>query len=281
MINLIFTMFVLLIMVLPVVGQETKKQPVAVNDLRPQGLESSSAAIITERLRNELFNTGVYTVLERSRMDDILKEQGFQKSGACTDEACAVEIGRLLSVRYMVTGTIGKIGRTYTLNVRMIDVESGEITSTADVDCKCEIDDVLSVSTKEIANKLAGRSPASPPAAVIHKDKAVAGETMSGVQGLAPAPRKRRTGLKIAFGSGAVLGLAAGIVCNAKVRTEGNNAERVQNWYDASGSDVDYDKYKKEYSSSYGNAKQALLLRNAAYGLSAVLASGFVVSLRF
>jgi TolB-like protein len=104
-------------------------------------------------LRSELFRSGAVTVLERAQMQEILKEQGFQQTG-CTTDQCAVETGQLLGVKYMVVGSIGLVGHTYTLAGRLIDVSTGKMVATANVDCKCEIDDVLSRSTGELSKQL-------------------------------------------------------------------------------------------------------------------------------
>ena len=45
--------------------------------------------------------SGCFRVIERTEMDNILREQGFQKSGACDDENCLVEVGQLLGVNRM------------------------------------------------------------------------------------------------------------------------------------------------------------------------------------
>jgi curli biogenesis system outer membrane secretion channel CsgG len=127
---------------------------VAMSDLVAQGVDAGSTLAISDRIRSELFNTGVFTVLERTQMDFILKEQGYQQSGCATD-ACAVEAGQLLGVKFIIAGSIGKVGSTFTINMRMIDVATGKIVQIANSDCKCEIDDVLSRSAIEVAHKLA------------------------------------------------------------------------------------------------------------------------------
>ncbi|MEK7394384.1 MAG: CsgG/HfaB family protein, partial [Fibrobacterota bacterium] len=70
---------------------------VAVNDLTPRGVATSEAEILGDRLRMELLGTGVFRVMERGQMDQILKEQSFQASGGCEQSECAVEIGKLLA----------------------------------------------------------------------------------------------------------------------------------------------------------------------------------------
>jgi hypothetical protein len=97
----------------------------------------------------------------------ILKEQGFQKSG-CTSTECAVEIGRLLNVQKIVAGRVGKIGPVYSVSIRLIDVESGEILKTAIRDCRCPLEDVLTRVIREAVDEL-GEGPGTPqpPAPVV------------------------------------------------------------------------------------------------------------------
>jgi len=126
---------------------ESARTTLALTDLKGQGgIDSSTASFMSDRLRNELFNTGAFTVVERDQMSEILKEQGFWQSGACSNDACVVEVGQLLGVKQMLAGSIGKVGSTYSISVRLIDVATGRIVQTANSDCKCEVDDVLSHS---------------------------------------------------------------------------------------------------------------------------------------
>ncbi len=84
------------------------RSTIAVMELEEAGLSKTDAKVITSRLRTDLFNTKKFIVLERERMEDILKEQGFQLSG-CTSSECVVEAGQLIGVQQMVAGEIGKV----------------------------------------------------------------------------------------------------------------------------------------------------------------------------
>ena len=99
--------------------------------------------ILTARLRAELVDTGRFTVIERERMNEILEEQGFQQTLVCATDACAIELGRLTGASGIVAGTVGKLGATYTVTVRLINVETGEIIARASEDCACAEDDLL------------------------------------------------------------------------------------------------------------------------------------------
>lgn len=132
-----------------------KKMYIAVLELDPAGITTDESKILTDRLRYELFETNKFVVLERSKMEDILKEQSFQMSG-CTSDECLIEIGRLVGVQAMVGGSVGKIGNLYTLNVRLIDVETATVIRNAVVDYRGTLDGLLTEGIKRVARKLAG-----------------------------------------------------------------------------------------------------------------------------
>ncbi len=106
--------------------QGSGKLVIAIIDLEGRGISSLEAATLTDRMRSELVSTGAVTIVERGQMAEILNEQGFQQTG-CVSSECAVEVGKLLGVSQMATGSIGKIGNSYTIDVRMFAVEDGAI----------------------------------------------------------------------------------------------------------------------------------------------------------
>jgi len=131
-----------------------EKTSIAVLNLDAHGISEFEVATLTDRLRNELVNTQKYRVLEREKMDEILEEMGLQQSG-CTSNECLVEVGKLINVQQMVGGSIGKVGKTFTVSLRIIDVEKGEIVKTETEDYKGEIDYLLTDIIPTLAGNLA------------------------------------------------------------------------------------------------------------------------------
>lgn len=121
---------------------QERKESIAVLDLEGRGISTIEAATLTDRLRSELVKTGAVTVVERGQMQTILAEQDFQMAG-CTSDECAVEIGQMLGVTMMYSGSIGKIGATYTVDVRGVSVETGQIINTMSRDYRGEIDGLI------------------------------------------------------------------------------------------------------------------------------------------
>ncbi|MBL7137061.1 MAG: hypothetical protein ISS81_10825, partial [Candidatus Marinimicrobia bacterium] len=52
--------------------------PIAVIDFEANGISDGEARALTDRIRNELFRFKNFQVMERSFMEEILEEQGFQ-----------------------------------------------------------------------------------------------------------------------------------------------------------------------------------------------------------
>ena len=118
------------------------KPTAAVLDFEGSGITTQEAQVLTQRLGSELVQTEALIMVERNQMSEIMEEQGFQQSG-CTTAECAAEIGALLGVQKMITGSFGKIGNSYTIEARMFTVESGETEKTVSKTYKGEVDGLL------------------------------------------------------------------------------------------------------------------------------------------
>ena len=104
---------------------QSGKPTVAILDFEGQGVDIGDVQTLTERMRTEIGNTNAVRLIERKAVEKIMEEQGFQQSG-CTSDECAAEVGQLLGVQFMVSGTIGKMGKKYTIDCKMFSVETGE-----------------------------------------------------------------------------------------------------------------------------------------------------------
>jgi len=99
-------------------------EKVAVLDFKSIMAPEDLGIAVAEILRTELVGLGNYTVIERGMLEELLKEQQLQLTGA-VDSETAVEIGKLVGAKLVVIGSIVKTGSVYTINSRFIDVETG------------------------------------------------------------------------------------------------------------------------------------------------------------
>jgi len=133
------------------------KPTAAVLDFDGSGITTQEAQVLTQRLGSELVQTNALIMVERNQMSEIMDEQGFQQAG-CTSAECAAEIGALLGVQKMITGSFGKIGNSYTIEARMFTVESGKTEKTVSKTYKGEVDGLLT-EIQVVAWELVGLQP--------------------------------------------------------------------------------------------------------------------------
>lgn len=97
---------------------------IAIMNFSGKDIPQKDAEKVTEMITGEIVLTKKFTVVERAKIEEILKEQSFQQAG-CTDIECAVKMGRLVSARKILVGSVMKLGNSYIITGRLVDVEKG------------------------------------------------------------------------------------------------------------------------------------------------------------
>jgi formylglycine-generating enzyme required for sulfatase activity len=114
---------------------QAEKYGLAVMNIKAIGIPETAAAALTETFHTSFSELiarrpqelkDAYELLERSQMDKIYDQFQTQDSG-CTDVQCAVEFGKMLSVQRIVISSVGQVEDTYTVTVRLVDVESSRV----------------------------------------------------------------------------------------------------------------------------------------------------------
>jgi TolB-like protein len=128
---------------------ESRKDKVKIN------VPKQLAASITENVSSEIADSHAFQIVERSQMDKIMKEQAFSLSGASADSD-AVKIGQLAQAQKLLVGSVNKIGSSYIVTARIVDIEKGTVELATKVTATSEND--LAVMTEELGRKLAGKA---------------------------------------------------------------------------------------------------------------------------
>ncbi|MCX6375505.1 MAG: FlgO family outer membrane protein, partial [Armatimonadetes bacterium] len=104
-----------------------ESRPVGIAVARFKGIGISDPAAvedILEDLSTALVKTGVFQLVERSRLDEVLRELRIQNSGL-VDSSTAKKLGKLVGARAVLVGSISDRKDCYVINARIIDTESG------------------------------------------------------------------------------------------------------------------------------------------------------------
>jgi TolB-like protein len=134
--SLAMTAMVVLSALLPgEASAEFKKTKIAVLDFTRQGEEYQTkdmGKIVAEWLITGLVETGRFDVIERRLLEKIMEEHALGASGAVDPESVA-QLGKILGVKTIVSGTILSFEGTVEINARLIAVDTASIIAAEKV----------------------------------------------------------------------------------------------------------------------------------------------------
>lgn len=96
------------------------------------GKSSELTALLDEMAMVEITKLPTLTVIERDKMDMILEEHALSMSDLM-DTGKAIDVGRLLTADHILTGTVIEMPNSVVIFGRIINVETAEIESAAQV----------------------------------------------------------------------------------------------------------------------------------------------------
>jgi len=129
-----FTLLLILLIALPCQAgfQKTK---LAVFDFTIQGDNTTMAdmgSIVAEWFVTALVREGRFDIIERTHLQKIINEQKLGMTGL-VEESSAAQVGRVLGVKTIITGSVMTMANSIEVNARIIDVESGSIIAAEHV----------------------------------------------------------------------------------------------------------------------------------------------------
>ena len=92
---------------------------------------------LSAMLTTDLVKTGMFNVVDRVRLNDILKELELQKSGL-VDQRTAVTIGKLIAAKYILTGTFMVVGKDLKIMAQVFSVDKGILLGASSATGKTE-----------------------------------------------------------------------------------------------------------------------------------------------
>ena len=95
-----------------------------------QGNVTDFGRFLAEELITRLYDAGAFKVIERQLLNRIIAEQKLSLTGV-VDPASAKQLGKILGVDAIVSGTISNMAQSIRVNARLISTETGEIFAVA------------------------------------------------------------------------------------------------------------------------------------------------------
>lgn len=135
------------------------KMRIAVLDFQANDVSIYAAKAVSDIITTEMAKKDDFIMVERSQMSSIMSEQGFQQSG-CIDSACAVQLGKLLSAKKILIGSLSRLGDVFTITGKVVDIQTARIELADSERCLKEddLDQAARILSVKLINRIAGKS---------------------------------------------------------------------------------------------------------------------------
>jgi len=122
------------------------KEKLAVMDLKAKyGVADGLAEALSVEVRNAIHGQGEYQVLSKEDLETIAERTKMRQSLGCDDTQCLIDFGQAIGTKYMVAGSVSKLGDTYSVDLRLIDTEGDDtgVKNRASKKCACPEDQLF------------------------------------------------------------------------------------------------------------------------------------------
>lgn len=114
-------------------SKEPEKKPrLVINELAALRVAPEEALALTDAVVTYLSGRGLFEVLSSRDIQTLLGvERQRQLAGACGADSvgCSVDLSKLVSARFVLTGQLAKVGTAYQLTLQLVDTERSQTSS--------------------------------------------------------------------------------------------------------------------------------------------------------
>jgi iron complex outermembrane receptor protein len=137
-----------------------KKLTIGVMELKGIGLPQEKADVLIDTIAEEIIRLGDVKVITKNDILSMLEMEKRRRLAGCTEYECVAEVGGLLGVRWIVTGSVSLFGKVYLLNLKLTDVKNQEVPGRVTRRIKGDEEDVLEElpdAVEELFDRVASR----------------------------------------------------------------------------------------------------------------------------
>jgi formylglycine-generating enzyme required for sulfatase activity len=109
-------------------------------------LDKPMATALAALLIDEMSKSTVFKVIDLEMSDQVEKLLAFANSDKCDQTQCHLAVGNIIPAQKLLVGTLIRLGDTYVLNVRMIDIEKNVVEFSAKEQMTGKRDDLMQLT---------------------------------------------------------------------------------------------------------------------------------------
>ena len=110
---------------------DPEKISLAVMDLASEGASPDLAASLTGLVAAELERLRVFQVISRQDMRALVQHEAQRQSLGCDGDDCTHRLGTMLGVRYLVSGSVGRVGDELSVTLSLSEVALSRVVGRA------------------------------------------------------------------------------------------------------------------------------------------------------
>jgi len=151
--------FFLLLINLWIIPNAMSKEKIAVIDLEAQyGVDVNLSKAISVEIRDAIHNFGEFEVLSKDDLEVIAQRVKIQQDLGCEDTLCLINIGRSIGTRFIIAGSVSKLGHVFSIHLRLIDTEGENpgVIKRSNKKCECNESGLFKVA-QEISAIIMGK----------------------------------------------------------------------------------------------------------------------------
>jgi len=118
---------ILVILIVPLTAVAQTKLAVTEIKVR-RGVDPVIARVVEEFLTNEAARVGIYQVIGRDDIQRMFDHEQAKQMVGCDEDSCLAEIGGALGVDLLLAGSMDKVGETYLISLKLINIRTAEVT---------------------------------------------------------------------------------------------------------------------------------------------------------
>jgi hypothetical protein len=111
--------------------------------------------ILSDALREELFKLGIFLLVNREDLIQMMQELSLKQSGLI-DEKQVLKLGKWLAANEAVTGRFAQFGNSYILQAKRTDITKMSTLGLGSLKCAAGQEEELLAGLPELARKIAG-----------------------------------------------------------------------------------------------------------------------------
>jgi formylglycine-generating enzyme required for sulfatase activity/TolB-like protein len=147
----------LFLMLIAGADASARKTVAVVADFRASGVAQDVAQTVANTLRAELTRIRRFVVVQRGDMEAIARDLQSEVDH-CTDQGCAVELGRMLNAEKVVVGRVARLLGRLVITAQIVDLGRNDIEFARTLDCADEPEAVRNAAAR-VARDLSKQVP--------------------------------------------------------------------------------------------------------------------------